>query len=128
MDKRKVLIIDDEVNFTKMVKLNLEETGRFEVTILSSVKDMLQIMRNFKPDVILLDLLMPGMGGIEACDMLNDDSIGQQVPVIILSALDKPADKLNAYKKGVVDYLVKPIESDELISRIEKVLQLKYGS
>jgi len=128
MAAKKVLIIDDEENFTKIVKMNLEDTGKFEVMVLSSARDMLKTLRNFKPDVILLDLLMPGIGGIEACDMLNDDSIGQQVPVIILSALDKPADKLKAYKKGVVDYLVKPLESDELILRIEKVLQLKYGA
>jgi DNA-binding response OmpR family regulator len=59
--------------------------------------------------------------------MLNDDPLGQKVPIIILSALDKAADKSKAFKKGVVDYLVKPIEINELIARIDKALHSKYG-
>ncbi len=126
MDKKRILIVDDEVNFTKVVKLNLEYTGNFEVKVLTSAKDIISCLHSFKPDLILLDLLMPGVGGIEACDLLNADPVGQRVPVIILSALDKTADKANAFKKGVVDYLVKTIDENELIARIEKALQLKY--
>jgi two-component system alkaline phosphatase synthesis response regulator PhoP len=125
--KTRVLVIDDEENFTKLVKLNLEATGNFEVMVLSTPKDIILHLKKFKPDLVLLDLLMSGIGGLEACDMLNDDPLGQKVPIIILSALDKPADKSNAFKKGVVDYLVKPIETNELISRIEKALHSKYG-
>ena len=127
MAKKNILIVDDEDNFTKLVKLNLEATGNFEVMVLSGPKDLLTSLRHFKPDLILLDLLMPGTGGLEVCDILNDDEYGRKVPVIILSALDKMADKSNAYKKGAVDYLVKPIETEELISRIDKVLQSRYG-
>jgi len=127
MAKKNILIVDDEDNFTKLVKLNLEATGNFEVMVLSGPKDLLTSLRRFKPDLILLDLLMPGTGGLEVCDILNDDEYGRKVPVIILSALDKMADKSNAYKKGAVDYLVKPIETEELISRIDKVLQSRYG-
>ncbi len=125
--KKKILIIDDEVNFTKIVKLNLENNGNFEVIVLHQVKDMLENLNKFKPDLILLDLLMPGIGGMEACDMLNNDPLGQNVPIIILSALDKTADKVNAYKKGVVDYLLKTVDENELIARINKALQFKYG-
>ncbi|MCK9572397.1 MAG: response regulator [Candidatus Omnitrophica bacterium] len=127
MAKKNILIVDDEDNFTKLVKLNLEATGNFEVMVLSGPKDLLTSLRHFKPDLILLDLLMPGTGGLEVCDILNDDEFGRKVPVIILSALDKMADKSNAYKKGAVDYLVKPIETEELISRIDRVLQSRYG-
>jgi DNA-binding response OmpR family regulator len=127
MAKKNILIVDDEDNFTKLVKLNLEATGNFEVMVLSGPKDLLTSLRHFKPDLILLDLLMPGTGGLEVCDILKDDEFGRKVPVIILSALDKMADKSNAYKKGAVDYLVKPIETEELISRIDRVLQSRYG-
>jgi len=126
-NKTRVLVIDDEENFTKLVKLNLEATGNFEVMVLSTPKDIILHLKKFRPDLVLLDLLMSGIGGLEACDMLNDDPLGQKVPIIVLSALDKPADKANAYKKGAVDYLVKPIETNELIARIDKALHSKYG-
>lgn len=125
MEKRRVMIIDDEEDFLKVIKLNLEGTGKFEVDTLSNAKDMISRVHSFKPEVILLDLLMPGIGGIEACEMLNSDPIGQGVPIIILSALDKETDKVNAYKRGVVDYLTKPIGKDLLISKIEKALDSK---
>jgi two-component system alkaline phosphatase synthesis response regulator PhoP len=122
-NKKRILIIDDEEDFLKITKLNLEETGRFEVMTLPNAKELMSQVHSFRPEVILLDLLMPGVGGMEICDMLNNDPIGKGIPVIILSALDKDSDKLTAYKKGVVDYLVKPIEKKDLIAKIEKALQ-----
>jgi CheY-like chemotaxis protein len=125
MSKRRVLIVDDEVDFLKITKLNLEETGKFEVRTSSNAKEIMSLLHNFRPELILLDLLMPGTGGLEACDMLNNDPVGKGLPIIILSALDKDIDKLSAYKKGVVDYLTKPIERDMLIAKIEKALEAK---
>ena len=125
MNKSRILVIDDEKDFVKITKLNLEESGEYEVKGLLSAKDFIPQVHSFKPDVILLDLLMPVIGGIEACQMLNNDPIGKGIPIIILSALDKKTDKIKAYKEGVVDYLVKPIDKKDLIAKIEKVLQLK---
>ena len=125
MEKKRIMIIDDEEDFLKITKLNLEETNKYEVMTLSNAKDVIPQIHNFRPDIILLDILMPQMGGIEACAMLNEDPLGRTVPVIILSALDKDKDKLKAYKMGIVDYQVKPIEKDELMSKIEKALKYK---
>ena len=125
MEKRRVMIVDDEEDFLRITKLNLEQTGKFEVLTLNGAKDIITMANIFKPDIILLDILMPTIGGIEACEMLNRDPIGKTIPIIILSALEKTADKLKAYKVGVVDYLVKPIETKVLISKIEKALQYK---
>ncbi|MDD4899606.1 MAG: response regulator [Candidatus Omnitrophica bacterium] len=125
MSKSKVLVIDDEKDFVKITKLNLEETGAYEVMGLLSAKELISQVHSFKPDVILLDLLMPVIGGLEACQMLNNDPIGKGIPIIVLSALDKKADKVRAYKEGVVEYLVKPIDKKDLIAKIEKVMQLK---
>jgi len=126
MNKKKMLIIDDEENFLKITKLNLELTGKFEVMTLSTTKEIMSHFHNFKPDIILLDLLMPGIGGIEVCDMLNNDPAGKEVPILIVTALSKDSDKMGAYKKGAIDYLVKPIGIDELITKIEKAIQFKY--
>lgn len=120
MEKKKVMLVDDEEDFLRLTKLNLEETGKYEVLTLSSAKDLISVLHSFKPEIIILDLLMPKIGGIEACQMLNDDPVGQRTPLIILSALYKDVDKLKAYKLGVLDYIVKPVEIDVLISKIEK--------
>ena len=125
MVKKKIMVIDDEEDFLKITKMNLEATGDYEVIIMSNAKDMLNQVHGFRPDLILLDLLMPSVGGMEACQMLNDDSLGKGIPIIILSAIDKDQDKLQAYKLGVVDYLSKPIDRDGLIAKIKKALEFK---
>lgn len=125
MAKRKVMIVDDEKDFTKMLKLNLEETKNFEVLALNEGKNIISELEKFRPDIILLDLLMPNVGGIEACEMLNKHPLGAKVPIIILSALNKSVDMLKAYKVGVVDYLTKPVEIQDVILSIEKALKFK---
>ncbi|MDD5561494.1 MAG: response regulator [Candidatus Omnitrophica bacterium] len=123
--KNKVLVIDDETAFLRIVKLNLEGTNKYEVLTLPSAEDILSQVRTFKPDIILLDIVVPGIKGPEACEMLNKDPDAAGIPIIILSALDRAADKLQAFKAGAVDYLVKPIGKEELIAKIEKALRDK---
>ena len=121
--KKKVLVVDDEADFLKILKINLEETNNYEVLTLSSANDIVSKVHIFKPDIILLDILMPGIDGIETCEMLNKDPMGEHIPIIMLSALDKDVDKLKTFKAGVLDYLVKPIKKEDLISKIEKCTQ-----
>lgn len=125
MEKTRVMIVDDEEDFIKITKLNLEATEQYEVLALSTAKDIVSQVHIFNPDIILLDILMPSVGGIEACEMLNNDPAGKSIPIIIISALAKQQDKMKAYKLGVVDYIVKPVEKDQLIAKIEKALKDK---
>lgn len=125
MEKKKVMVVDDEVDFLRIVKLNLEETEKYEVLTLSDAKNIISYLHSFKPDIILLDMLMPAVGGIEVCQMLNNDPVGKITPIIIISALEKDKDKLKAYKMGVVDYLVKPIDTEQITTSIEKALRFK---
>ncbi|MDP2044508.1 MAG: response regulator [Candidatus Omnitrophota bacterium] len=125
MDKKRVLVIDDEEDYLKITKLNLEETNNYEVITLPSAKDIISCIHSFRPDIILLDMLMSAVGGVEACEMLNADQFGSRIPIIIVSALDKNADRLKAYKVGVVDYISKPAGKNELIAKIEKALKYK---
>lgn len=125
MDKKRIMIVDDEEGFIRMLKMNLELSAKFEVMALSSAKDIVANVQAFKPDLILLDLIMPGIGGLEVCEMLNNDPIGKMTPIIILSALSKDIDKLKAYKLGIVDYITKPIETQKLITLIERSLEFK---
>lgn len=125
MGKKKVLVVDDDAQVADTIKIYLERTDKYELRILSEAKGILDQVHAFKPDVILLDLLMPGIGGLEAVKMLDDDSLGINIPIIVLSGLDDEADKIKAYKLGVVDYLVKSIHPKELLASIEKALQFK---
>ena len=83
------------------------------------------LQRVFVPDLIILDIMMPGIDGLSACEMLNTDPLGIRTPIIILSALIGDHDKLRAYKLGIVDYLTKPIDKNKLILSIEKALKFK---
>lgn len=123
MEKKRILVVDDEVNITSMIKTRLEYTGEYEVRTLSDAKNIVLEVRTFKPDCILLDLLMPEIGGIEVCQMLNNDSLGITIPIIVISALDKNVDKIKAYKLGVVDYLTKPFEAQALLHVVEKAVK-----
>lgn len=119
--KKRIMLIDDEEDFLRITKLNLEKTKKYEVFALSKAKEALSCVRSFRPDVILLDMLMPKTGGVDICKELNRDPLGRNIPVIIVSALDRDADKLRAYENGVVDYLVKPAELNKIVTAIDKV-------
>jgi CheY-like chemotaxis protein len=123
--KKKIMIIDDEKDFALMLKLRIEFSGDYEVAAFSEAKEIIRQIDIFKPDVILLDLLMPGVGGLDVCDMLNNDPLGQSIPVIIVSGLDNKTDKVRAFKFGVIDYLVKPVDDAKLMEAIKKAIEHK---
>jgi sigma-B regulation protein RsbU (phosphoserine phosphatase) len=125
MDTKKILVVDDEKIFALFAKLNLEATGKYSVAVLSDAKDILLQVHSFKPDIILLDMLMPEIGGLDVCEMLSNDPLGASIPIIIVSALHEHGDKLNAYRAGVVYYISKPVKTEDLIKAIDKALELK---
>ncbi len=125
MGKIRVMAVDDEDDFLKLIKLNLEKEGGYEVKTLPSARDIVAQAHLFKPDVILLDMVMPSVGGLEACEMLNNDQASKGIPIIILSVLSKDKDKILAYKKGIINYLTKPIEKKDLIAAIKNALEYK---
>ena len=128
MDKKRILIVDDEEHIANLLKLRLESAGEYEVKVLFEATDIIGQVRAFKPDVILLDLLMPDIGGLEACRRLNDDAVTYAIPIIVISALSKDIDKLKAYKLGIIDYIVKPFDPKFLIATIEKAIRAKRGA
>ncbi len=109
MEKKKVMHIDDNEDFLRMVKLNLENTGKYEVLALAEAKAIITQINSFKPNVILLDILMPRVDGYDVCEILNNISFSKGIPVIVISGLEKRVDKLKAFKKGVAGYLTKPV-------------------
>lgn len=119
------MIIDDEESFASLLKLRIEHSGDYEVLATSEAKNVIDLVHTFRPDVVLLDLLMPGTGGLDVCEMLNRDRISRAIPIIVVTGLEKPADKVKAYKLGVSDYIIKPVDDAKLIKAIEKAIESK---
>jgi two-component system KDP operon response regulator KdpE len=110
----RVLIVDDEAEIRRALRLALEARG-YSVTAVASGEDAIASMERSRPEVVLLDLLMPGMGGLEACKQMRSR---WPVPIIVLSVMGQEQDKVAALDAGADDYLTKPFGFDELMARI----------
>ena len=121
MSKKKILIIDDEEKFTKYVKLNLESTGDYEVVVASNGLSGIEAAKAFKPDLILLDVMMPDMDGSEVSEKLKDHQDCKDIPVVFLTAIvtKKEVDKKGS-RIGGHPFIAKPVTLENLISDIEK--------
>ncbi|MFA5389174.1 MAG: response regulator [Candidatus Omnitrophota bacterium] len=121
MDKKKILIIDDEEDFTKLIKSNLELTGNYEVKTENKSMYGFIAAKEFKPDLILLDVMMPGMDGGDVCNQLGGDRDTKDIPVVFLTAVVKQ-DEIKE-KNGVIGgraFISKPIDVEKLVDIIEK--------
>ncbi|MBU1853366.1 MAG: response regulator [Candidatus Omnitrophica bacterium] len=123
MGKKRILIIDDEKDFCSIVKMNLENTGDFELSVATNGKKGLELAKKLKPDLILLDIHMPGMDGFEVLEKLKKNLDTIEIPVVILSALKDEETKLKA--AGLYDdlYITKPIDAINLKAKILEVLE-----
>jgi two-component system alkaline phosphatase synthesis response regulator PhoP len=123
-DKRKIFIADDDEEISQLLKKTLIARG-FEAEATHHSKDVFPMIKAFKPDLILLDLLMPDLGGFEICEMLNRDKETQGLPIIVISGLIDSPDIKKAYKLGVVGYFMKPLDLKNLVREINKALAYK---
>lgn len=121
----KILIIDDEADFAFFLKKSLETGGEFQVEAFNDAKNVVEKVRLFAPDLILLDLMMPDVGGFEVCQMLNRDPVTQAIPIVIISALGGYTDIKKAYNLGVIGYLTKPFDLEQVKHEIHKALSYK---
>ncbi len=121
MKKRKILVVDDERGFTKMVKLNLEAAGNYEVKIQNNPLDALQTAVEFKPEVILLDVIMPELEGPDVVYQFKGHDLLKDVPVIFMTAnITKEEVEAQEGYIGGHAFLAKPGTVEELIACIEK--------
>lgn len=116
----KVLIIEDELSLQETLRLNLELEG-YDVDVLSSGLHALEHIRSFSPDLILLDIMLPGMSGTDIYQQLSKEQI--RTPVIFLTAKNDVKDKIEGLKLGADDYITKPFDLEELLLRINIVLK-----
>ncbi len=119
MAKKKVLLVDDEESLTKLIKLNLEATGQFEVSIENRGTEAVKAARAFKPDIILLDVVMPDMEGSEVAQRLKEDGALKSVPIIFLTATVTAEEVSQAGGTiGGEMFLAKPVNVQQLVDAI----------
>lgn len=124
MEKNKIFIVDDDATVLNSLKELLVLSG-FEVGTTQNPQQAFKEIKDFGPDLILLDLLMPHVGGLEICEMLNNDRQTRDIPVIVVSALVKEADIKKAYQLGIVGYITKPYDFQNLLHEITKAIASK---
>ena len=117
MDTAKVMIVDDESQARRVLRIALIARG-FEVIDARSGEEALESLRHETPNVILLDLTMPGIGGMETCRLIRERS---EIPIIIASARKTEQEKVQALESGADDYVTKPLGIAELVARIHAV-------
>jgi DNA-binding response OmpR family regulator len=121
MEKKRILIVDDEASFTRMVKLNLEKTGQFEVREENKATYAVAAAREFKPDLIILDVIMPNLDGGDIFGQLQNDRHLKGTPVIFLTATVSPREAgVKGFNSGGALFLAKPVTLENLMACIQE--------
>jgi two-component system cell cycle response regulator len=116
----KILIIDDDVTITELMKALVKMEGHEPTTVNDSLRAM-EIAQSVNPDLITLDLMMPGLTGFELCELMKNDPKFAHVPIVIVSARDDPESKNKAMGAGATAYITKPFGMEEFIGTIKEL-------
>jgi len=118
---KKILIVDDEEKVRKLVEVTLS-VGQFEILHASTGEEALKVARETKPDIVLLDIMMPGeLDGFEVCRLLKEDPETRHIYIIMLTAKGQQGDKEKGLASGSDDYFVKPFSPVELMDKIDSL-------
>ncbi len=122
MDKSKILVVDDEVNIVELLSLNLKRFGYEVITAFTGMEAITKTSVE-KPDLILLDIMLPDSDGIELCSMIRSNNLTKNTPIILVSAKSEESDKIQGLLAGADDYITKPFSLKEIDARIQTVLR-----
>ena len=117
----RVLIVDDDPSI-RTICHEVLDAGNYQVREVGSADAALSEARRFRPDIIILDVMMPGIDGFRCAEMIRNDASTRSIPFMFLSARDAAADKVRAFNIGAEDYMVKPFDAAELVARVNKAL------
>ena len=120
----RVLVVDDQPTNLQVVGGVLRESKKYRVSFAQSGEEALKLVDTLSPDLILLDVMMPGMGGLEVCEQLKKTPVLSAVPIIFLTAKSEAKDMVEGFEVGGADYITKPFEPAVLLARVEAHLQL----
>ncbi len=118
----KVLVVDDEDNIIELIRLGLRYEG-FQVEVASDGEQGITLAQRINPDLVILDVMMPGIDGLEVCRRLRSNPTTSDVPILMLTAKDEVSDRILGLQTGADDYLTKPFDFYELLERIRAILR-----
>ena len=118
----KILIVDDDVNITELMKALVSMEGHEPITVNDSL-EAVEIAKSIAPDLITLDLMMPGLTGFELCKLLREDPDFSKTPIIIISAKDDPESKQKAFEAGAKDFITKPFGVENFLGKIDALIR-----
>lgn len=121
MEKKRILVVDDQTYILQILKFVLEAEG-FEALTASNGSEAVEVSQRERPDLIVLDVYMPGMDGYDACRRLKADPRTRDIPVILLTARETPGDLQLCFDAGAVDSFSKPFSPRRLVERIKEIL------
>ena len=121
MNTRKILVVDDEVDLVETVRFPLEMEG-FNVLVSYNGEDALSQARKEKPDLIILDLMLPKLDGYKVCRLLKFDEKYKHIPILMLTAKTQEKDKILGKETGADEYITKPFEMDVLMEKVKGYL------
>jgi len=120
-----ILIVDDKTNNLQLLSKYLDDAN-YKTLIAQDGNKAIATAKALQPDLILLDIMMPGMNGFEVCRHLKSEPITQDIPIVFMTALAETKDKVRGFKFGAVDYITKPVEEEELLARVKTHLALHH--
>ena len=121
MKLKKILVVDDEVDLVETVRFPLEMKG-FDVLVSYNGEDALSQARKEKPDLIILDLMLPKLDGYKVCRLLKFDERYKHIPILMLTAKTQEKDKILGKETGADEYITKPFEMDDLMEKVKAYL------
>ncbi|WP_309019412.1 response regulator transcription factor [Pelagicoccus sp. SDUM812003] len=121
-EARRILVVDDEVDVTELLGYHLRQRG-YEISALNDPRLALETARQFRPELIVLDIMMPDLNGIQVCRLIRADSSLKGVPIIFLSAKTEEGDRIEGFESGADDYVCKPFSPKELMLRVGAMLK-----
>jgi len=124
---QKILIVDDEQDILELIRHTLNKDG-FEVHVAVNGQQAIEKAKKLLPDLILMDVMMPVMDGMEACRLIKDDATIKDIPIVFLTARSEEFAELAGFEAGADDYIAKPIRSRVLLSRIKAILRRQGNS
>lgn len=122
MDRKRILVVDDEIYIVHILEFSLSMEG-FDVVTASDGEEALRKIEDEKPDLVVLDIMMPGMDGYEVCRRVRGANTTNYLPIILLSAKGRPVDREAGLEAGADDYIVKPFSPRRLLDRIRDIFE-----
>jgi DNA-binding response OmpR family regulator len=122
MTKKRILVVDDEVDLVETVRFSLELEG-YDVLVAYNGEEALNQARKENPDLILLDLMLPKLDGYKVCRLLKFDERYKHIPILMLTAKIQEKDKATGMETGANEYITKPFEMDELMKKVKNYLR-----